>query len=185
MSPRASIQALNGGSGEPCSFSNATESQFLFENAYEPDFKVGDLQGKAQKLETPRNGTKTSSTSLINKQVSNESKADQMCVNTPSIKTTTMSSVQLNTSSEPIDLSKRSDVIHKTIMRSMKRFILKRFRAMNPRIIKQRYTQTDGSELCKAMREVCLSIFGDIENLGKISKFVTIYSMLKPSDTFP
>ena len=84
-----------------------------------------------------------------------------------------------------LDLSKRYDVVNKTILRCIKRFFLKIFRKNNVELTKRRYSQLKSSLIFQAMKAMWKQVFGDIENLDKVSQFIMIISSIKPANTYP
>ena len=77
------------------------------------------------------------------------------------------------------------DVVNKTILRSVKRFLLTKFRENNPKLRRTRYSQCRAATIYQATKDMCKELFGDIPQLSEISQFVMVFMALKAKTRYP
>ena len=80
-------------------------------------------------------------------------------------------------------LSTRSDVINKGLVRSIKSYYLKKFKKMNQKIVRRRFSNVGTSECIKAWESFLKAEFEDDNvsvNYHKFAKFMLIFFNLKP-----
>ena len=73
-------------------------------------------------------------------------------------------------------MSRRSDIVNKALLRSIKRFYFEEFKNDNKKIVKKRFKQVPAEEVFRGFRKTCLRLFGDITDINTISEFVMFIS---------
>ena len=75
--------------------------------------------------------------------------------------------------------------MHKSLLRSVKRFYLQEFRKDHKKIIKNRYRQVKGKKLAECFKTTCERLLGSIPNIESVSQFLMVISCFKPGDKYP
>ena len=79
---------------------------------------------------------------------------------------------------------KRPDIVHKSLLRSVKRFYLQEFRKDNKKATKNRYRQVQSKNLVECFKTTCQRLLGDIPNIESVSQFLMVISWFKPGDRY-
>ena len=81
-------------------------------------------------------------------------------------------------------LSTRIDIIHRGLLRSVKRFYLEEFKQDNKKIVKRRFKQVRAQDMLEGFRNTCYRLFGDLPNLDLIAQFLKIVCSVKHKGKF-
>ena len=80
---------------------------------------------------------------------------------------------------------KRSDIINKALLRSIKRFIIKEFKKDNKRLVKKRFRQAKAIDILAGFVKTWNRLLPNIPNIDSIAQFAMILSGIRSSDTYP
>lgn len=83
------------------------------------------------------------------------------------------------------DLSRRFDVINKSILRSLKRFLMWEFKRRNKRIAKLRYAQTQAHIILNAFQKMLSDMIGIRSDIHEIAQFMMIYWGIHSKNKYP
>ena len=81
------------------------------------------------------------------------------------------------------ELSRRSDVVNKSLLRSIRRYYLLKFRKQNKDLMRKRLTNVKMNKILNALKLICEEEFNQIEisaGLEDLAKFMLVFLNLKP-----
>ena len=78
----------------------------------------------------------------------------------------------------------RVDVVNKSLLRTVRRFVMREFRKDNKRLVKKRFWQVKAEDIHAGFVKTCNRLFKDLANIDSISQFAMIISGIKPLDTY-
>lgn len=80
------------------------------------------------------------------------------------------------------DLSKRKDVIGKTLLRAVRRFFMRKFKLFNRRIIRKRIINVSPTHLAAGTKKMCESVFDETAVGDEFVLFMQTFLNLKPNE---
>ena len=82
------------------------------------------------------------------------------------------------------NLAFRVDVVNKSLLRSLKRFVTKEFKKDNRRLVKKRFRQVKAVDILAGFTKTWNRLFKDAANIDSIAQFAMILTGIKPLDTY-
>lgn len=81
-------------------------------------------------------------------------------------------------------LATRDDVVNKTLLRSIKRFYLNKFKAENKKLVRDRFKNTKVEAFLEVLEEMCVKEFPNHKNPNLLAQYMMIFLGLKPGNRF-